>query len=104
MKTTKVVYVTGCWGFIGIDVAKRCLEEGYYVIGLDKITYAANPDLQSVLEELAPDRFKFVKSDINDLDRLADCDYVINCAVESHVDNSIMGIRSFSKVKHQRCA
>jgi dTDP-glucose 4,6-dehydratase len=34
--------------------------------------------------------FKFIQSDINDLDRLHDCDYIINMAAETHVDNSIM--------------
>ena len=36
---TKVVYVTGCCGFIGYYVAKRCLEEGYYVIGVDRLRF-----------------------------------------------------------------
>jgi dTDP-glucose 4,6-dehydratase len=89
---TKVVYVTGCLGFIGFYVAKRCLEEGYYVIGVDKITYAANSNL---LYQLDCDRFKFIHSDINDLERLSDCDYVINCAAESHVDNSIISSEVF---------
>lgn len=89
---TKVVYVTGCLGFIGFYVAKRCLDEGYYVIGVDKITYAANSNL---LYELESDRFKFIHSDINDLERLSDCDYVINCAAESHVDNSIISSEVF---------
>jgi dTDP-glucose 4,6-dehydratase len=39
--------------------------------------------------------FKFIKSDINDLDRLVDCDYVINTAAETHVDNSIMSSEVF---------
>lgn len=92
---TKVVYVTGCCGFIGYYVAKRCLEEGYYVIGVDKMTYAADEDLIDKLFEISPDHFRFFQSDINDLERLADCDYVINCAAESHVDNSIMSSEVF---------
>jgi dTDP-glucose 4,6-dehydratase len=39
--------------------------------------------------------FKFIKSDINSLDRLVDCDYVINTAAETHVDNSIMSSEVF---------
>ena len=46
MNKIKVVYVTGCLGFIGYYVAKRCIQEGYYVIGVDKITYAANEERQ----------------------------------------------------------
>jgi len=95
MKTTKIIYVTGCLGFIGFYVAKRCLDEGYYVIGVDKITYAANDKLIDELLSAAPNRFRFIHSDINDLERLSDCEYVINCAAESHVDNSIVSSEVF---------
>lgn len=88
----KVVYVTGCAGFIGYYVARRCLEAGWPVMGIDKMTYAANADRIIELEILAKElgvEFDFKEMDINDLDRIADCDYVINCAAETHVDNSI---------------
>ena len=85
--TKKVVYVTGCLGFIGYHVTKLCLEQGWYVRGIDKGTYAANwqllPDLQKYKT------FTFEHKDINDIDRLYDCDYFINTAAETHVDNSI---------------
>jgi dTDP-glucose 4,6-dehydratase len=87
--TTKVVYVTGCLGFIGYHVTKRCLAQGYYVIGVDKKTYAANIQFLPELLEYK-DQFKFIESDINDLDMLYDCDYIINTAAETHVDNSIV--------------
>lgn len=41
----KIVYITGCLGFIGSYVTKTCLERGWYVKGVDKITYAANKNL-----------------------------------------------------------
>ena len=41
----KVVYVTGCLGFIGSYVTRKCLERGWYVRGIDKGTYACNYDL-----------------------------------------------------------
>jgi len=86
--TTKVVYVTGCLGFIGYHVTQACLDHGYYVIGVDKKTYAANTQFLPVL--LDHSRFKFIESDINELDMLYDCDYIINTAAETHVDNSIV--------------
>lgn len=89
----KVVYVTGCLGFIGYHVTKLCLDKGWYVIGVDKETYAAN--LNFLPELLSNHRFKYIKSDINDLEYLLDCDYVINTAAESHVDNSINGSDNF---------
>jgi dTDP-glucose 4,6-dehydratase len=89
----KIVYVTGCLGFIGVHVTRACLAKGWYVIGVDKLTYASNINF---LEEFAPTgNFKFIQSDINDLDRLYDCDYVINTAAETHVDNSIEDSNQF---------
>jgi dTDP-glucose 4,6-dehydratase len=87
--STNIVYVTGCLGFIGYHVARRCLKQGYYVIGVDKKTYAANTRFLVDLECYGQ-QFKFIESDINELDLLYDCDYVINTAAETHVDNSIM--------------
>lgn len=86
--TTKVVYVTGCLGFIGYHVTRACLDQGWYVIGVDKLTYAANT--QWLPELLKDSQFKFIESDINNLDMLYDCDYIINTAAETHVDNSIV--------------
>jgi dTDP-glucose 4,6-dehydratase len=89
----KIVYVTGCCGFIGSYVTQHCLELGWRVIGVDKMTYASNPDL---LQEFTQNpNFKFIRNDINNLERLMDCDYIINTAAESHVDNSIVDSDAF---------
>ncbi len=91
----KVVYVTGCLGFIGSYITRKCLNKGWYVKGVDKITYAAN---KSLLEEFnSYDNFSFVHCDINDLKFLYDCDYVINTAAETHVGNSIASSSEFVK-------
>ena len=83
----RVVYITGCLGFIGAHVTRSCLLRGWRVIGVDSMTYASN---EMFLKEFNRyETFKFIQSDINDLDRLYDCDYVINLAAETHVDNSI---------------
>ena len=89
----KVVYVTGCLGFIGSYVTKTCLDLGWYVKGVDKITYAANKDL--LIEFKKYPNFSFVNCDINDLKFLYDCDYVINTAAETHVGNSIANSDDF---------
>jgi len=89
----KVVYVTGCLGFIGSYVTRACLDKGWMVRGVDKMTYAANENL---LEEFNKHpNFVFEKKDINDLDWLYDCDYIINTAAETHVDNSIVDSEEF---------
>ena len=89
----KVVYITGCLGFIGAYVTRLCLNKGWYVKGVDKITYAANPDLLKEFQNFP--NFSFVEEDINDLKFLYDCDYVINVAAETHVGNSIVDSNDF---------
>ena len=84
----KIVYITGCLGFIGSYVTRTCLELGWYVKGVDKMTYASNKDLLKEFEKYP--NFSFVKCDINDLEFLYECDYIINTAAETHVGNSIV--------------
>lgn len=89
----KVVYVTGCLGFIGSYVTRKCLDLGWYVKGVDRMTYAANKDLLKEFKKY--ENFSFVHCDINELTFLYDCDYVINTAAETHVGNSIMSSLEF---------
>ena len=89
----KIVYITGCLGFIGSYVTRMCLNKGWYVKGVDKVTYAANEHL--LVEFCECDRFSFMQEDINDLKFLYECDYIINCAAETHVGNSIVDSNEF---------
>ena len=89
----KLVVITGCLGLIGSYVTRRCLERGWRVYGIDKVTYAANVDFLNNFEKNP--NFTFVKEDIAALDYLPDCDYVINIAAESHVGNSIVDSEDF---------
>lgn len=89
----KLVVITGCLGLIGNHVTRECLRKGWRVYGIDKMTYAAN---QWALEEFQEnENFTFIKKDICELTSLPDCDYVINIAAESHVENSIKDSSSF---------
>ena len=90
---TKIVYITGCLGFIGSYLTRECLNKGWYVKGIDKITYAAQPQLLDEFNKYK--NFNFERKDICDLDRLIDCDYFINSAAETHVDNSIRKSNEF---------
>ena len=89
----KVVYVTGCLGFIGSYITRRCLEKGWYVKGVDKMTYAANTTLLDEFNQYK--NFSFVHCDINELEFLYECDYIINTAAETHVGNSIANSTEF---------
>jgi len=84
----KILCVTGCLGFIPSYFVLKCLERGWMVYGIDKITYAANESFLNQLKKY--ENFKFLKADIKDLNSLLDCDYVVNFAAESHVGNSII--------------
>ena len=89
----KIVYVTGCLGFIGSFVTRACLNKGWFVKGVDKITYAANKQLLYEFDKHV--NFSFVHCDINELQFLYDCDYIINTAAETHVGNSITNSNDF---------
>ncbi len=84
----KTVYITGCLGFIGSYITRTCLDKGWYVKGVDKMTYASNNDLLKEFKKYY--NFSFVQCDINDLEFLYECDYIINTAAETHVGNSIV--------------
>lgn len=92
---TQVVVVTGCCGFIGRVVARKFLERGDFVYGVDALTYAADPAVPKEYAERWPDRWRFEHADIATLPRLPDCDVLVNCAAETHVDNSIRDPSAF---------
>jgi dTDP-glucose 4,6-dehydratase len=89
----KIVYITGCLGFIGSYVTRLCLKKGWHVKGIDKMTYASNKELLEEFKNYY--NFSFVHCDINDLKFLYDCDYIINTAAETHVGNSIANSDDF---------
>ena len=87
------ICITGCLGFIGTHVTRLCLNEGWKVCGIDKITYAAN--IFSLIEFNRNPNFFFIKRDINDITSFNGFDYVINLAAETHVCNSITNSSHF---------
>lgn len=89
------VYVTGCLGFIGSYLTRLLLKNEINVIGIDKITYAANPNLLNEFKEYK--NFSFLHQDICNLENIEKCDIFINAAAESHVDNSIQNSDVFLK-------
>ena len=62
------ILVTGAAGFIGMHTAKRLLERGDEVVGIDNLNDYYDPRLKlSRLEQLKPySNFTFVKGDITD--------------------------------------
>jgi len=91
----KIVYITGCLGFIGSYVTRLCLQKGWHVRGIDKGTYASDFSLLQEFEQY--NNFIFEQVDINDIKFLYDCDYFINVGAETHVGNSITNSEDFVK-------
>jgi len=93
------IIVTGGAGFIGSCLVRHLLgEETNFVVNVDKLTYAANPEM-AVLPSHR--NYHFESSDIRDSARIANLlrqfqpDAVIHLAAESHVDRSIDDADSF---------
>lgn len=89
--------VTGAAGFIGFFTAKRLLESGHQVIGIDNLNGYYDVALkQARLNELAPfEQFNFVKLDLADRDGIAELfnthafDRVIHLAAQAGVRYSL---------------
>jgi dTDP-glucose 4,6-dehydratase len=85
--------VTGGAGFIGSCFVRYILNKysDYKVINLDALTYCGN--LENLKDIENNPNYVFVHGNICDKELVqkivADCDYVVNFAAESHVDNSI---------------
>ncbi len=91
--------VTGGAGFIGSAVVRQAIRDGYQVVNLDALTYAACLDNVACVAE--DPSYTFVKADIRDraaLDEVFEThqpDAVMHLAAESHVDRSIDGPGDF---------
>ena len=80
--------ISGGSGFIGSFLVKQLIKKKYFVINVDKL-------VMQVKKGLKHKSYKFIKSDISHINKLEKIfakykpELVINCAAESHVDNSI---------------
>ena len=98
---TQAILVTGGAGFIGSNFVPYFCRKypQYYVVNLDKLTYAGN--LDNVRECIGLPNYEFIQGDICDADILTELFYrydlrgVIHFAAESHVDNSITDPKVF---------
>lgn len=68
----KAILITGSAGFIGFHTAKRLLEEGNFVIGIDNMNDYYNPLLKEKRNEILSKykNYKFYKLDFSNWDEL----------------------------------
>ena len=92
----KKVIVTGGLGFIGSNLI-NILKEKYFVINIDKVTYASN--FNNIRPEIK--NYQFYKQDINNkifiknILKKFNPSIIFNLAAETHVDRSIDGPKKF---------
>jgi dTDP-glucose 4,6-dehydratase len=92
------VIVTGGCGFIGSALCEVLLNKGYKVINIDSLTYAGY--LKNTDQFHNHQNYTFYQLNINDkkIKQILEEQkplYIINCAAETHVDNSIKDPRKF---------
>jgi len=93
----KKVVVTGGLGFIGSNLIKILNKKGFFVINIDKITYASNK--KNIPTDIK--NYKFYKENINNKNFILkilqkyEPSLIFNLAAETHVDKSIDGPKNF---------
>ena len=56
------ILVTGGLGFIGSNLTRMLLDKNYYVINIDKVSYASN--FYNLKDVSRSQNYKFIKTDI----------------------------------------
>jgi dTDP-glucose 4,6-dehydratase len=93
----KTIIITGGLGFIGSNLVNILSKKKYFIINIDKITYASN--LNNISENIK--NYKFYKQDINNQNFIKKIlekynpSLIFNVAAETHVDRSIDSPRQF---------
>jgi dTDP-glucose 4,6-dehydratase len=93
----KTIIITGGLGFIGSNLINILSKKKYFIINIDKITYASN--FKNITNSIK--NYKFYKQDINNQNFVKKIlekynpSLIFNVAAETHVDRSIDSPKQF---------
>ena len=94
----KKIIVTGGSGFIGSNLIEYLIKKKYFVINIDKLSYAAN---SYNLIDIDKKNYRFINVNINNRKKILKIlnkfqpSAIFNLAAETHVDRSIDDPKDF---------
>lgn len=104
MTSRKTVFVTGVAGFVGLHTAKRLLEDGYSIVGIDNLNDYYDVALKEARLEILSsfEGFEFHRTDLTDYDAVSGLvgkcrpDCVLHLAAQAGVRYSIQNPRAYA--------